>query len=302
MTVAVFIELFPKIVSFQRGIQLIHSSLRSQSTAFESARQVAVFDQQPHPENCGGLPLMPVQKLELRDLQYCYESREGRRLALDLSDTALSARAGDTIVVTGPSGSGKSTLLRLLQRSIDPNRGHVTMNDGDAKSYNVESLCEHVALLTNNEAFYRHLVTDAIKVVHPEASDRAVRKACEDAALSDTVDQLKHGLDTHIGPGGATLSTGEKQRINIARLHLCDRSVLLLDEVTSGMDCALEREVLSGIRTRFPSCIMFIASHRLEIIKLADRIVSLDEQPGMVGTHDELTEHKAYSNKFAGRD
>jgi ATP-binding cassette, subfamily B, bacterial len=189
----------------------------------------------------------------------------------------------------GPSGSGKSTLLSLLMRFYDVDTGRVTIDGIDIRDVSQFSLRQNIGIVFQETFLFYGTIRDNLLFVNPSRTDEDIANACKVANIYDTIMDLPDGLDTVVGERGVKLSGGQKQRISIARVVLKDPAIVILDEATSAVDTATEREIQSSIDNMLTNRTSFIIAHRLSTIKQCDRILVLNEgRIAEVGRHEEL--------------
>jgi ABC-type bacteriocin/lantibiotic exporters, contain an N-terminal double-glycine peptidase domain len=168
----------------------------------------------------------------------------------------------------------------------------VTVDGIDLRSFELQALREHVALVPQDPTLFSGTVADNIRYAEPDAPDGAVRHAAEMANAHGFVQQLVDGYDTQIGERGVRLSGGQKQRVAIARAILTDARILLLDEATSDLDSESEaviQDALDGLFARGDQLTSIVIAHRLSTIENADTIYVLEDGRLVEeGPHDEL--------------
>lgn len=201
----------------------------------------------------------------------------------------LEAKRGTVTALVGPTGSGKSTLVTLLLRLFDPDAGAIEIDGRDLRGIRLESLRRNVGIALQENLLFGTTVRENIRMAVPDASDEAVREAARVACADRFIEALPDGYDTLLGERGAKLSTGQRQRLSIARAVLKDPPILVLDEPTASLDAETEIELLRRLAAWGRERVIFLVTHRLGTIRRADQIVVLRE--GRVverGTHDEL--------------
>lgn len=162
------------------------------------------------------------------------KTRSSRKLALD--DVTLAVAPGERVAVLGRNGAGKSTLLRLVLGLALPEEGRVTIDGMDIRELDPASLRAQLSVVFQESPLFGLTIRENILVGRPGASESAMVAAAEAAHVSRLIEALPSGYDTPIRRRGALLSTGERQRIALARALLRDGRIWLLDEPTAGLD------------------------------------------------------------------
>jgi len=198
----------------------------------------------------------------------------GRGAALEAIDLELGP--GRRIAVVGASGSGKSTLLRLLVRFADPTRGSITLGGVDLRALRQEEVRARMAVVPQQLTVFNASVRANLAIARPGASDPALWRALERAALDDVVRALPEGLDSVVGEFGSRLSAGERQRLAIARALLKEAPLLLLDEPTAHLDTLAERRILRVLLEPRDDAAVVLATHRLVGLEAVDEILVLE--------------------------
>ncbi|VWB20281.1 multidrug ABC transporter ATPase/permease [Burkholderia pseudomultivorans] len=204
--------------------------------------------------------------LEFVDVWFAHDQREQPVLQ------GVDARvpAGSKVALSGLSGSGKSTLIDLLQRFYDPQRGSVQIGGIDLRDVDLDALRRHVAVVSQDIVLFRGSLADNIRYAAPLASRDDIAQAARVARLDELVATLPGGLDGAVGERGQQLSGGQKQRIAIARALLQAPSILVLDEATSAVDEATERQVIAQIDMLFGDRTRILISHRASTLADVD--------------------------------
>lgn len=215
----------------------------------------------------------------------------------------LTVRPGQRIALVGGSGSGKTTIAKLISGEHKVWSGEIRFDGISREELPADVLANSFAGVAQDICLFEGSVRDNLTLWDSTASDQDIVRACEDAAIHETVLALPGGYGSRLLEGGANLSGGQRQRLEIARALVNEPSVLTLDEATSALDAGTEAFIIERLRMRGCSCI--VVSHRLSTIRDCDEIVVLEN--GRVverGTHDDLwAANSHYANLIrTGRD
>ena len=205
-----------------------------------------------------------------------------------LKNINLNIEVGEVIAVVGPSGSGKSTLASMLLRLFDPDEGSICIDNKDIRSIKINTLRRNIATALQENILFPVSIEENLRYAAPSISQSEIQSATK-LACAEFISELPNGYKTELGVGGALLSTGQKQRLSIARALVRDTSILILDEPTASLDAETERQVIGNIKDWAQNKIILIITHRPSTIRDADRIIFLNE--GSItetGTHEEL--------------
>lgn len=213
------------------------------------------------------------------DVFFRYQSNE-RGQNGGLSHIGFRVDPGKTVAVVGASGAGKSTIMRLLLRMYDVNAGSIKISTGDNTSEDIRrfsqrSLRKRIGVVAQDTVLFNSSLRDNIAYGKPGATDAEVWAAARSAALGPFVESLPQGLDTVVGERGVRLSGGERQRVGCARCIIKNPAIVLLDEATSNLDSATEREIQSNLREVCRNRTSLVVAHRLSTIMMADEIIVL---------------------------
>jgi len=222
-------------------------------------------------------------EIRFRDVSFAYESKT----VLDGID--LTVGQGRVVALVGSSGAGKTTLVNLIPRFFDVTGGSLEVDGVDVREFQVESLRDKIAIVTQEIILFNETVRDNIAYGRMDASMAEVEQAARAAFAHDFISEMPRGYDTVIGERGHFLSVGQRQRIAIARALLAACPILILDEATSALDSESEVLVQNALANLMEGRTVIVIAHRLSTIRQADTILVLDG--GRIaerGTHDEL--------------
>lgn len=222
------------------------------------------------PERCAG-------DIELRNVSFAYPSNPDR---IVLNRASFFFAAGEMTFLVGRSGSGKSTLSNLLLKFYEPLTGSVLIDGQHLQTLDDNWVRSNITLIQQSSILFNDtfLMNIALGSRDPSCVTREdVKAACEMALLQSTLSGLPDGLDTNVGMGGYNLSGGQKQRLALARARLRDPPVLILDEVTSGLDPTSRVLILEAIRTWRTGKTTIIITHDVSQIQNEDYVYVLEK-------------------------
>ena len=206
-----------------------------------------------------------------------------------LREVSFVAKPGTITAIVGPTGSGKSSLMSLLYRLFDPDAGSISIDGVDVRQLQLDSLRDNVSVALQENVLFGVSVRDNIRYVVPDASDAEVLAAARVACVDEYIAGLPAGLDTILSDRGGKLSTGQRQRLSIARAVVKDAPILVLDEPTAALDAYTEHRVLERLAAWGEGRAIFLITHRISTIRRADRILYLDQgRVAESGTHEAL--------------
>lgn len=232
------------------------------------------------------IPPAPRGIVAFHDVSFSYTSQPH---TLVLDHVTFSISPGEKVGIVGLSGAGKSTLFRLLQGFYTPNSGSIYLEGIDTRQLNLQSMRQYVALVSSDPGMFSGTVLENITYGSPEATKDRIMDAIQQAQLEDVLAPLPRGLLTSMGTKGAKFSTGQRQRIAIARAILKNPTVLLLDEATSSLDAEHAHHIQQSIYIMMREKTTLIIAHSLQTILRCDRILVLHEGKIQdIGNHAEL--------------
>lgn len=214
-----------------------------------------------------------------------------------ISDFHLSVKQGERIAVVGASGSGKSTIMNLIIGLLAPTSGQIVIDNIPLTEIPSKVYRKFISVVPQNSILFSGTIRENITYGLEKYSEEELKKALDDANVSEFLPMLSHGVDSIIGEHGDKLSGGQKQRICIARALIRKPKILILDEATSALDNVSEFQVQQAIDRLIETRTTFIVAHRLSTIRNADRIVVMEEGKIVeIGSYEELM---ALGGKFS---
>ena len=221
-----------------------------------------------------------------------------------LKNINLTISEGETVAIVGKNGAGKTTLVKLLAGLYKPVTGKITVDDTDWTRIKKDELADAVSVIFQDFMLYNVSAKDNIWFgnVKRTKEDEHIQKAAKDAGIHELFMNLPKGYDTTLGTlfkNSEQLSRGEWQRTALARSFFNSARLIILDEPTSSLDAFTEANLINHFREITNNRTAIIISHRLTTIKLADRIIVLDDNTVVEsGSHDELLKKKGVYKKM----
>jgi ATP-binding cassette, subfamily B, bacterial len=219
-----------------------------------------------------GMPLaLTALAIEFDDLSFAYPDDD-----LVLQNINASIPATTTLGLIGRTGSGKTTLTRLLLRLYDPTAGAVRLSGVDLRCVSNRQLRQSVAIVTQDIQLFSASVRDNLTFFDPSITDAQLLHALHTLGLDEWLAALPHGLDTMLAAGGSGLSAGQAQLLAFARAFLRDPQLVILDEASSRLDPATEKQLEQAVTTLLQGRTGIIIAHRLDTLQRVDQIMLLD--------------------------
>lgn len=230
-----------------------------------------------------------INSIEFKNISFSFND------TLILKDFNLKIKQGEKIAIVGKSGIGKSTTANLLKKSIIPLKGEILINNIPLNSIKTESYLNKLGIVDQGEYILNKSIIDNIKLVKENATEQDLYFAFEKSYLNEIINIFKEKENTLIGEKGVFLSSGQKQKIAMARLFLKNPDIILLDEATNALDIINETSILNNIKEVYKNKTIIAITHRLSILKDFDKIYVFDKNNIIEeGTFSQLIEKKEY--------
>ncbi len=255
--------------------------------ASSSAHRVfEILDTEPGIANvCQPVRLEPVRgHVTFENVSFAYDG-----IRQVLQNISFEVQPGEMIGLVGPSGAGKSTVTNLIARFFEVSNGRILIDGVDLRELDLGHYRRQMGIVLQDPFLFHGTVLENIRYGVPEADLDQVVEAARTANVHDFICKLPHGYDTIVGERGQTLSSGERQRISIARAVLSNPRILILDEATSSVDTETEQKIQGALEHLVEGRTVFAIAHRLSTLRKAKRLLVIED--GCIteqGTHAEL--------------
>ncbi|MBI3352232.1 MAG: ABC transporter ATP-binding protein [Nitrospirae bacterium] len=299
MTIGELIAFLSYLALFYVPINQIHSVNHMLQHALASGERVfEIIDQKPEIVN-SAYPVIPESKPK-GHIQFNQVSFYYRPEVPVIQEISFEAFPGEKIALVGPSGAGKSTLIKLLMRFYDVKRGSISIDGEDLRNFDLSYLRSQFGMVAQEPFLFNGTIRENIAYSLLNATDGEIKSAAIAARADEFIQTFPEKYDTWIGERGIKLSTGQKQRIAIARAILKNASIIILDEATSNIDTETELKIQEALEILTAQKTTFIIAHRLSTVRNASKILVIDH--GQVvehGSHADLLEKKGrYSSLY----
>lgn len=288
MTPGILAAFFLLLGQFYGPVQQLSGIVDSWQQATASGKHINALLATEETENIEPSSITPgTGALRLEALTFLYP--EKTQPVLD--NLSLIIPPGTVVAVVGRSGAGKSTLIKLLAGLYSPGSGQIRVGERLIDAASLSDYRRQTGLVTQDVALFSGDIAENIRYPRPDSSDTEVESAARRAGLFETVQHLPLGFRTPVNNGGTDLSAGQRQLIALARAHLAQAHILLLDEATARIDRSAEERLMTSLTrvTHTEKRIALIVAHRLTTARRCDVIVVIDK--GCIaeyGSHEQL--------------
>lgn len=256
--------------SFGPVIALANLGSTLQNTFAAGNRVLDILEEKPVVSEITGNKEIEFLNAKAKNVTFSYDDE------IILSNLSLKIPKNSITGIVGCSGSGKSTLLKLFMRFWDVKEGSIKISDEDVSKINTSNLRNMESFVSQETHLFHDSIKNNLLIAKLDASDEEIVEACKKAAIHDFILTLPKGYDTLVGELGDTLSSGQKQRIGLARAFLHDAPFMLLDEPTSNLDSLNEGIILKAINEEKEDRTIVLVSHRQSTMRIVDNVYCVE--------------------------
>ncbi|MGL4911527.1 MAG: ABC transporter ATP-binding protein [Romboutsia sp.] len=233
-----------------------------------------ILDEVPAVEEVQGNINLEANDISISNMNFEYFDRDEKLL----NNINLNIKKGEKLAIIGPSGCGKSTLIKLIMRFWDVKSGSINIDNKNIKKIPTKALRKSQALVSQETFLFNDTIENNIKIGNKEANYDEVVSACKKASIHEFIKMLPNGYKTTVGELGSNLSSGERQRLGIARAFLQNSQILILDEPTSNLDTLNEAQILKSINKECKEKTVVMVSHRKSSVSICDKKVYIKDK------------------------
>ena len=275
----ILIELI-KFVNFIITVSKMFASARRVANVMSVEPDLTYGDAEADPETAG-------RSVVFENISMTYKGSK----APAISDVSFRADRGEVIGIIGGTGSGKSTLVNLIPRFYEATEGSIKIDGKDIRDYSKKAIRGLVAVTPQHNVLFSGSVEDNLKMGREDISDKNLSEAVSLSQSEAFLEEKEGKLKYEVAAGGRNFSGGQRQRLCIARCFAKNSPIIILDDSSSALDFATEKNLRQAIGSMKSEKIFFIVSQRIGSIMNADRIIVMEKgHVAGIGTHDELME------------
>lgn len=284
---------FQYIRNFTQPIQQIAQVMNMLQSSIAASERVFEFLNEEEEEQTVENPVdpKPLQgNVEFDHVQFGYNPNQ-----MVIHDFSAHVKNGQKIAIVGPTGAGKTTLVKLLMRFYDVNKGSISIDGHDVRSFNRKDLRSLLGMVLQDTWLFNGTIMENIRYGKLDATDEEVIQAAKAAHADEFIMQQPDGYQTMLNEESSNISQGQKQLLTIARAILADNKILILDEATSNVDTRTETLIQKAMDQLMKGRTSFVIAHRLSTIKDADLILVINHGDIVEqGKHEELLKKNGF--------
>jgi ATP-binding cassette subfamily B protein len=242
-------------------------------------------------EKYGDKPVKPNYNIKFDGVSFSYT---------DISDNVINnmnfeIEANKTTAIVGLSGSGKTTIMKLALGLHSPKQGKILLNEIPIDEYDLQKWRKQCGVVMQDGYIFTDTIKNNITLSDNDFEETKYINAIKNAAIYDFIDNLPIKHETVVGKEGLSLSSGQRQRILIARMIYKNPDFIFMDEATNSLDSETERFVLNNLNASFDNKTRLVIAHRLNTVKNADKILVINDGNIIeTGDHNQLLNNKSF--------
>ena len=273
------------------------SRLQQSLTALKNLNQIMSLPVERPPEKNFLSRTIGKGTIEFQDVTFSYPDSD----IPALKNLSFRIEPGERVGILGPIGSGKTTISKLLISLYAPRDGAVVVDGTDVRQIDPADLRRGVGVIMQDVILFHGTVRENIAMGTPHADDEMIFRAASQAGVHEFISRHPHGYDLMVGERGQTLSGGQRQCIALARALVPDPPILLLDEPTSMMDLASERQFANRLKELLTGKTLILITHRPSLFHLVDRLIVLSQGRVIAdGPRDEILNRAKQHSRAKG--
>lgn len=262
-----------RLLLVNKASSLIQNVFDYKLLSVQLNRLADIVFQEPEPL-CSGDRIRAVKphgRLSCKNISFQYSNQD----PYILNQLNIEVEAGEKVAIVGASGSGKTTLLKIMMGLLPPSEGEILIDGQPLQIFGLKNYRKQSAAVMQDDALFSGSIMDNIAFFDEEVNSERVYQSAALACIHDSIMAYPMQYETLVGDMGSTLSGGQKQRILLARALYKEPKFLFLDEASSHLDVANERQINQALKALNISQV--IIAHREESIRMADRVIDLKD-------------------------
>ena len=287
------ISYYDNSLSICKSIMKNSSDIRLTSVSIERINNILNYD--PIEKIAFGTKKIPdsIENIEFNNVSYrYYEKKENA-----LNNISFKINPNEITAFVGHTGSGKSTIGKILLRLYKNNTGCILINNIDIFNFDKNEYTNLISVVNQKPFIFNMSIMDNFRLVQKD--EDKIKEVCKKIGIDKMILNLPNGYETILKEDATNLSGGQKQLISIARTVMCDTKIIIFDEVTSALDPKTTNYIIKILNTIKKDKVIILITHKLDLMKIADKIVLLDN--GRVvgtGNHEQLIDNNYYYQKL----